>query len=48
MWTGSLLNAYYSKGASSYHPALLLKIVIYGYLSNVYSSRKCVKNIYPS
>ena len=29
-----LLNAYHNNGASSYHPAPLLKVVIYGYLSD--------------
>jgi transposase len=38
-----LLNAYNVKGASSYHPAMLLKVVVYGYLSNTYSSRKIAK-----
>jgi len=27
-------------GTSSYHPRMLLKVVVYGYVSNVYSSRK--------
>lgn len=44
-----LLDAYEIKGASSYHPLMLLKIVVYGYISNVYSSRKletaCRENI---
>ncbi|MGO1672196.1 MAG: transposase, partial [Sphingobacterium sp.] len=38
-----LLNAYHSRGASSYHPAMLLKVVIYGYLSNDYSSRRIAR-----
>ncbi|WP_443936436.1 IS1182 family transposase [Pedobacter sp. MW01-1-1] len=45
----SLLNAYQIKGSSSYHPQMLLKILVYGYVSNVYSSRKletaCRENI---
>lgn len=36
----SLLAKYKERGASSYHPRLMLKIIIYGYLSNIYSSRK--------
>lgn len=44
-----LLDAYKNKGASSYHPQMLLKVLVYGYLSNVYSSRKlevaCKENI---
>jgi transposase len=31
---------YKGGGTSSYHPKMLLKIVVYGYVSNVYSSRK--------
>src|SRR5690606_11047638 len=37
------------KGSSSYHPQMLLKVLVYGYVSNVYSSRKlevaCRENI---
>ena len=35
-----LMDKYKSGGTSSYHPRMLLKLLIYGYLSNVYSSRK--------
>ncbi len=35
-----LLAAYVGGGSSSYHPLLLLKVVVYGYMTNVYSSRK--------
>lgn len=35
-----IMDKYYKAGASSYHPLMLLKILIYGYVSNVYSSRK--------
>lgn len=31
---------YKGGGTSSYHPRLLLKLLVYGYLCNVYSSRK--------
>jgi transposase len=45
----TLLNAYQTKGCSSYHPKMLLKVLVYGYVSNVYSSRKleasCKENI---
>lgn len=45
----SLLDAYKIKGCSSYHPQMLLKVLVYGYVSNVYSSRKleiaCKENI---
>jgi transposase len=35
-----LLKKYKGGGTSSYHPRMLLKVVIYGYLNNVYSSRR--------
>ena len=45
----ALLEAYHIKGSSSYHPQMLLKVLVYGYVSNVYSSRKletaCRENI---
>lgn len=31
---------YKGGGASSYHPRMLLKVLVYGYLTNTYSSRK--------
>ena len=35
-----LAKSYKGGGTSSYHPKMLLKILVYGYVSNVYSSRK--------
>lgn len=35
-----LFRKYRGGGASSYHPRMLLKVLVYGYLDNVYSSRK--------
>lgn len=35
-----LLKKYKVGGCSSYHPRMLLKVIVYGYLSNIYSSRK--------
>jgi transposase len=35
-----LLKAYHIKGSSSYHPQMLLKVLVYGYVTNIYSSRK--------
>lgn len=35
-----LLAKYKGGGCSSYHPRLMLKVLIYGYLTNTYSSRK--------
>lgn len=44
-----LIRSYESTGTSSYHPQMLLKIIVYGYVTNVYSSRKletsCKENI---
>ena len=35
-----LESKYKGGGSSSYHPGMLLKVLVYGYLTNVYSSRK--------
>lgn len=35
-----ILEKYKGGGSSSYHPRMLLKVLVYGYLSNIYSSRK--------
>ena len=35
-----LLQKYEGGGTSSYHPKMLLKVLIYGYVTNIYSSRK--------
>jgi transposase len=44
-----LLEAYHIRGASNYHPILLLKVLVYGYVTNTYSSRKlaiaCRENV---
>ena len=41
---------YKGGGTSSYHPRMLLKVLVYGYVNNVYSSRKlesmCKENIH--
>ena len=45
-----LLKAYHLKGSSSYHPQMLLKVLVYGYVTNTYSSRKlaaaCKESVY--
>jgi transposase len=45
-----LIKKYHGGGCSSYHPRLMLKILVYGYLTNQYSSRKIeqavAQNIY--
>jgi transposase len=38
-----ILSTYKGGGTSSYHPRMLLKILIYSYLNNTYSSRKIEK-----
>lgn len=35
-----LIERYKGGGTSSYHPRMLLKVLIYAYLNNIYSSRK--------
>lgn len=39
----NLLESYSNDGASSYHPKMLLKVMIYAYMDNTYSSRKIEK-----
>jgi transposase len=33
-------NSYRGAGSASYHPALLLGLLVYGYATGVFSSRK--------
>jgi len=35
-----LIRQYKTGGSSSYHPLMLLKVLVYGYINNIYSSRK--------
>lgn len=35
-----IIKKYKVGGCSSYHPRMMLKVIVYGYLSNIYSSRK--------
>lgn len=35
-----IMATYKNNGCSAYHPKMLMKILIYGYLRNIYSSRK--------
>lgn len=35
-----VFRKYKGGGSSSYHPRMLLKVLVYGYLSNIYSSRR--------
>jgi transposase len=36
----SIVKKYKGGGAGSFHPKMMLKIIVYRYLSNIYSSRK--------
>ena len=38
-----LEKKYEGGGTSSYHPKMLLKVMVYAYLTNIYSSRKIEK-----
>lgn len=40
-----LVNKYLGGGTSSYHPRMLLKVIIYAYLENITSSRKIARMI---
>jgi transposase len=35
-----LIRKYKTGGRSSYHPLMLLKVLVYAYINNIYSSRK--------
>lgn len=35
-----LIRQYKPGGTSSYHPRMLLKIIVFAYINNIYSSRK--------
>src|SRR5690554_390753 len=38
-----LLETYSKEGHPSYHPKMMLKIMVYAYMDNIYSSRKIEK-----
>ena len=38
-----LLQAYSKEGNSSYHPVMMLKVMVFAYMENIYSSRKIEK-----
>jgi transposase len=40
-----LVKKYEGGGTSSYHPKMLLKVMVYAYLNNVYSSRKIEESL---
>ena len=35
-----IYSLYYDRGASPYHPRMMLKVIIYSYMNNIYSCRK--------
>src|ERR1700687_7407 len=35
-----IIKKYKGGGTASYHPRMLLKVLVYGYLNNIYSSRR--------
>lgn len=41
----SIVKKYKGGGASSFHPKMMLKVIVYGYLSNIYSSRKIEQSV---
>ena len=44
----ALVQAYKPGGASSYHPRMLLKALVYAYINNIYSSRKIEEALHES
>jgi transposase len=44
----AMIGSYRGSGSASYHPALLLGIVVYGYATGVFSSRKLERATYDS
>lgn len=43
MELGPLLRRYKGGGASSYHPKMMLKVLVYAYTQRIYSSRRIAK-----
>src|SRR6478736_551740 len=44
----AMSKSYRGSGSASYHPALLMGIVVYGYATGVFSSRKLERETYDS
>jgi transposase len=40
-----VIDTYKGGGTTSYHPRMMLKVVLYAYLNNIYSCRKIAGNI---
>src|SRR4051812_36560052 len=45
---GRMARAYRGSGSASYHPSMLLGILVYGYATGVFSSRKLERATYGS
>jgi len=45
---GAMVGSYRGSGSASYHPSLLLGLVVYGYATGVFSSRKLERASYDS
>jgi len=45
---GAMVKSYRGSGSASYHPAMLLGIMVYGYATGVFSSRKLERATYDS
>jgi transposase len=41
----ALIASYKGGGCSSFHPKMLLKVLVYGYMNNIYSSRRLEKAV---
>ena len=41
----SIVAQYKPGGTSSYHPRMLLKVLVYAYINNIYSSRKIAEAV---
>ena len=41
-----LIKLYKKQGRSPYHPKMMLKVIIYAYMNNIYSCRKIEKLLY--
>jgi transposase len=45
---GAMVGSYRGSGSASYHPALLLGLLVYGYATGIFSSRKLERATYDS
>ena len=48
-WTcGALVGSYRGSGSASYHPSMLLGLLVYGYATGVFASRRLERATYDS